>query len=159
MQLDPVLKEQVEIYDKSISSNSPKTITFSTLAKGVAESWSEEIKTSKQEAAKQIAAALRTAREAVPEWGPLPFRDRRNERETKLYSQAITQRALLRVLADLHTINQLEGKIGDWGRWTPLLKKLKDVPYVYKGEPAFTGELLSRDNPLFYKSKGRRSTR
>lgn len=152
---DPVFGELVEIYEKSISSNSPKTVTFNTLAKGVAESWSEEIKTSKQEVANQLSVALQMAREAVPEWGPLPFRLRREEREKRLYSQAITQRALLRVLSDLHEINQSEGKAGDWANWAPTLKKLKEQPDSFEdGEYQFTGEFLSRDNPRFFRSDG-----
>jgi hypothetical protein len=108
--------ELVEVYEKSISTNSTKLVTFSTLSKGVEESWGEELKSGKEEAARQIGAALRMAREEVPEWGPLPFTKRKEERETKLYSQAIVLRALLRILADLHRMNEAKDRAGDWGQ-------------------------------------------
>ena len=34
-----VIRDLIEVYEKSISANSPKIVTFNTLAKGVAESW------------------------------------------------------------------------------------------------------------------------
>jgi hypothetical protein len=115
---DPVLQELIEIYEKSISANSPKLVTFSTLAKGVQEAWGDLIGgTTKATVAKQLAAALKMLREESSEWGPLPFSQRKDERNTKLYSQAIVLRSMLRILWDLHDINVRQSTIGDWNRW------------------------------------------
>jgi hypothetical protein len=40
MRLNQTTRELVEVYENSISGNSPKIITFSTLAKGIEEGWS-----------------------------------------------------------------------------------------------------------------------
>jgi hypothetical protein len=154
MRLDPVIRDLIEVYEKSISANSPKIVTFNTLAKGVAESWADELRTDKRMVADQINAALRMVRSEVPEWGTLPFRDRREERSSKLYSQAIVHRALLRVLAELHRQNEAESKVGDWNRWRSMFRRLKTEVYTYPGQPPFKGEFLSRDNPVFYANRG-----
>jgi hypothetical protein len=94
-------------------------------------------------------------REEIPEWGPLPFSQRKDERSSKLYSQAIVLRAMMRVLRDLHDINEHDKTVGDWNRWRAMIKKLK-AEYRFKkdGEVLFKGEFLSRKNPLFYSLEG-----
>ena len=154
MRLDPVLADSVERYDKSISANSPKTVTFNTLAKGIAESWGDELRTDKRMVASQISAALRMVRNEVPEWGTLPFRERRQERNSKLYSQAIVHRALLRILTDLHRQNEADKKVGDWNRWRNMFRRLKTETYIHPAPNAWSGEFLSRDNAIFYANPG-----
>jgi hypothetical protein len=151
IRLNETTRELVEVYENSISGNSPKIITFSTLAKGVEEGWSAwSSQSTKGEVAKQIDAALRMAREEVPEWGLLPFARRRIERQTALYSQAIVQRAMLRVFGEWNAINEHEGSPSNWERWRSLVRRLKQ-PYVYGN---FRGEFLSRENPLFFAELG-----
>lgn len=151
MRLNQTTRELVEVYENSISGNSPKIVTFSTLAKGIEEGWSAWISQStKGEIAQQIDAALRMAREEIPEWDLLPFAKRRVERQTALYSQAIVQRAMLRIFAEWHATNEHDGSPHNWERWRSLLRHLKQ-PYMY-GD--FTGEFLSRENPLFVAEPG-----
>lgn len=151
MRLNQTTRDLVEIYENSISGNSPKIITFSTLAKGVEEGWSAwTSQSTKGQVARQIDAALRMAREEVPEWDILPFAKRRVERQTALYSQAIVQRAMLRVFGEWHAINEHDGSTNNWERWRSLLRRLKQ-PYTH-GD--FTGDFLSRENPLFFAEPG-----
>jgi hypothetical protein len=127
--------------------NSPRLLTFSTLVRGIDEGWNRWLASStRTDVALVIDQALRMAREEVPEWGPLPFAKRRAEREHYLYSQAIVQRAMLRVFADWHQQNESVGAAGDWERWRPVLRRVK-TPYEYRG---FVGEFLSRSNPRFF---------
>jgi DndB-like DNA-sulfur modification-associated protein len=152
---DPVLLELIEKYEKSISKNSPKLVTFSTMSQGVQEGWGDLIgDMTKGSIAKQIVSGLKMLREEIPEWGPLPFAQRKEEREKKLYSQAIVLRAMLRVLRELHDINVLMKSVGDWDRWRSMIKKLKKEYKFDKDGEVFKGEFLSRENPLFYKLEG-----
>jgi hypothetical protein len=151
MRLNPTTKNLVEVYENSISGNSPKIITFNTLVKGIEEGWSAWSSLStRAEVARQIDAALRIAREEVPEWDLLPFAKRKVERQTALYSQAIVQRAMLRVFGEWHAINERDDSPNNWERWRSLLRRLKQ-PYSF-GD--FTGEFLSRENPLFFAEPG-----
>lgn len=151
IRLNETTRELVEVYENSISGNSPKIITFSTFAKGIEEGWSAwSSQSTKGEVARQIDSALRMAREEVPEWGLLPFARRRVERQTALYSQAIVQRAMLRIFGEWHAINQHDGPPHNWERWRSLLSRLKQ-PYTHSD---YTGEFLSRENPLFFAEPG-----
>ena len=148
---NPVTKELVEVYETSISGNSPKIITFSALARGIDEGWKGWLSTStRKDVAHQIDEILTIARREIPEWGVLPFTSRRAEREHFLYSQAIVQRAMLRIFAEWYGLNEQDGRQGDWERWRTSLTKLKD-PFVFND---FSGVFLSRLNPLFYAEEG-----
>jgi hypothetical protein len=150
LRMNTTTRELVEVYENSISANSPRIITFSTLAKGVEEGWSAWISQStKAEIARQIDSALRMAREEVPEWDILPFAKRRVERQRSLYSQAIVQRAMLRIFGEWHSANERDGT-HNWERWRSLLRHLKQ-PYSYE---TYTGEFLSRENPIFLAEPG-----
>lgn len=151
MRLNSTTRELLEVYEKSISANSPKIVTFSTLAKGIEEGWHAYLSTETRPAvAAQLDTILRMAREEVPEWGLLPFGRRRLERERSLYSQAIVQRAMLRIYGEWYATNERDGTPGDWERWRPFLRRLK-TQHSYR---SFQGEFLSRENPLFYEEGG-----
>jgi len=151
MRLNQTTKDLVEVYENSISGNSPKIITFSTLAKGIEEGWSPwSSHSTRNDVAQQIDAALRMAREEIPEWDILPFARRRVERQTALYSQAIVQRAMLRIFGEWHASNERDDSPNNWERWRSCLRRLKQ-PYTY-GD--YTGEFLSRENPLFFAEPG-----
>ena len=151
IRLNPVTKEVVEIYETSISSNSPKIITFSTLARGIDEGWKGWLSTStRSNIAKQIDTILTIAREEIPEWGSLPFSNRRAEREQFLYSQAIVQQAMLRIFGDWYGLNEQAGRADDWERWRENLRKLKGPFETHD----FSDVFLSRLNPLFFAEEG-----
>jgi len=151
LRLNSTTRELVEVYENSISANSPRIITFSTLAKGVEEGWSAwTSQSTRADVARQIDSALRMAREEIPEWDILPFAKRRLERQTALYSQAIVQRAILRIFGEWYAVNERDETPSNWERWRPLLRRLK-VPYNH-GD--FCGEFLSRENPLFVAEPG-----
>lgn len=151
LRINATTKELVEVYENSISANSPRIISFSTLAKGIEEGWSAWVsQTTKADVARQIDSALRMAREDIPEWDILPFGKRRIERQHALYSQAIVQRAMLRIFGEWYAVNEHDGTPNNWERWRPLLRRLKE-PYSYG---TYTGEFLSRENPLFFAEPG-----
>ena len=132
LRLNATTRELVEVYENSISANSPRIITFSTLAKGIEEGWSAWISQStKADIARQIDSALRMAREEIPEWDVLPFAKRRVERQPSLYSQAIVQRAMLRIFGEWYAVNDRDGTPNNWERWRSLLRRLKQ-PYNYE---------------------------
>lgn len=150
--INPMTRELVEIYAKNISKNSTKIITLATLAKGIEDGWRDWLtEQSRAEVSRQIDAAMRLAREEVPEWTLLPYYERQLERENYLYSQAIVQRAMLRIFGDWHKENHKSGQSGDWERWRPQLRSLKQTEWAIQG---WRGEFLSRANPLFNQPDG-----
>lgn len=151
LRLNSVTKELVEIYETKISTNSPKIITFSALARGIQDGWKDRLSTSTRgDIAQALNAMLTMAREEIPEWGPLPFSQRRTEREQYLYSQAIVQRSMLRIFADWYGLNEDDNQGQDWERWRPTVKKLKSTFTRHD----FSGHYLSRQNPLFFAEEG-----
>jgi hypothetical protein len=151
LRLNPITKELVEIYETKISTNSPQIVTFSALARGIQDGWKDRLSTSTRATiAHAINAMLTMAREEIPEWGPLPFTQRRAEREQFLYSQAIVQRSMLRIFADWYGLNENDGQGDDWERWRPTLQKLKSTFTRHD----FSGHFLSRQNPVFFAEEG-----
>jgi hypothetical protein len=155
MQRNTTTRDLVEVYEKSISMNSPKIVTFSTLHQGIDEGWGNQLSTATRgEVARQIDEALKMARTEILEWGPLPFDKRRTERTTTLYTQAIVIRAMLRIFADWYGINQADAEPGNWERWRLNLRRLKQVEEFSEGGITASCEFLSRRNPIFYAKPG-----
>jgi hypothetical protein len=152
-------EDLVEKVEASISKNSPKLLTFSTLVKGIEEGWGGLLSGDRSlnaAVARHLDAFLRLSREVVPEWGPMPFNRRKAERETMLYSQAIILRGMLRVFAEWHHLNELEGRTEDVARWRPVLRKLK-TPYEVRdaeGKVVWKSEFLDRRNPVWSEAGG-----
>src|SRR3954469_7197444 len=94
------------------------------------------------------------ARTEIPEWGPLPFDKRKEERAHTLYMQAIVFRAMLWIFADGYAVNQAEHQPGNWERWRLNLRRLKQVEAFTTGGITASCEFLSRRNPIFYATPG-----
>jgi hypothetical protein len=86
--------------------------------------------------------------------GPLGFDKRKEERGSTLITQAITIRAILRLLAGWHEVNKANGHVGNWDRWRPNLRRLREVRKFNVGDVRAECTFLSRLNPIFYATPG-----
>jgi hypothetical protein len=71
MNRNTTTRDLVEVYERSISANSSKIVTFSTLQQAVDEGWANLLApATRTEAAQQLDEALKVIRTEIPEWGP-----------------------------------------------------------------------------------------
>jgi hypothetical protein len=57
---------------------------------------------------------------------------------------------MLRIFGEWYGQNNHDGTPNNWERWRPLVRRLKE-PYTHG---TYTGEFLSRENPLFFADLG-----
>lgn len=131
-----VLKGHVELVTNNISRNSTKIATFNTLAKGVEEGFADLDDSNYEETKQYLVAFFNHLATIRSEMGYLDISARKRIRETSIGDTALVVQAYVKLAGDLF-------KSSDW---SDRLSKLA-ISYIHKD--GWSGDLMSRDNPLW----------
>ncbi len=133
-----VLRDHVELVTNKISRNSTKIITFNTLAKGVREGFPGLDETNFDVTKQYLVDFFNRLAKIRSEMGYLDLSARKVIREKSIGDTALVVQAYVIIAGDLHGAN-----IPDWAERLSKLAK----PYTHEG--GWSGDLMSRDNPLW----------
>ena len=133
-----VLRDHVEHVTNKISRNSTKFVTFNTLAKGVREGFPGLDETNFDVTKQYLVDFFNRLATIRSEMGYLDLSARKVIREKSIGDTALVVHAYVIIAGDLHGAN-----IPDWAERLSKLAK----PYTHEG--GWSGDLMSRDNPLW----------
>jgi len=133
-----VLRDHVELVTNNISRNSAKIVTFNTLAKGVREGFPGLDETNFDVTKQYLVDFFNRLATIRSEMGYLDLSARKVIREKSIGDTALVVHAYVVIAGDLHGAN-----IPDWAERLSKLAK----PYTHQG--GWSGDLMSRDNPLW----------
>lgn len=133
-----VLRDHVELVTNNISRNSTKIVTFNTLAKGVREGFPGLDETNFDVTKQYLVDFFNRLATIRSEMGYLDLSARKVIREKSIGDTALVVHAYVIIAGDLHGAN-----IPDWAERLSKLAK----PYTHEG--GWSGDLMSRDNPLW----------
>ena len=133
-----VLRDHVEHVTNKISRNSTKFVTFNTLAKGVREGFPGLDETNFDVMKQYLVDFFNRLATIRSEMGYLDLSARKEMRGKSIGDTALVVHAYVIIAGDLHGAN-----IPDWAERLSKLAK----PYTHEG--GWSGDLMSRDNPLW----------
>ena len=133
-----VLRDHVELVTNNISRNSTKIVTFNTLAKGVREGFPGLDETNFDVTKQYLVDFFNRLATIRSEMGYLDLSARKVIREKSIGDTALVVHAYVIIAGDLQRAN-----IPDWAERLSKLAK----PYTHEG--GWSGDLMSRDNPLW----------
>lgn len=134
-----VLKGHVEIVTNNLSKNSSKVITFNTLAKGIEKGFPYLDESNFGEIREYLIDFVNILTIARPETGYLPLGKRLQVRTSDIGDSALIYGTYFLIAGDLK----------GYSDWRIRMKNLsKDFTYSKNGE-TWTGDLMSRQNPIW----------